>query len=289
MPINATVVRVLIASPGDTKPYRGVLREAIEDWNSDHVEQTHVVLLPVMWERDATPELGERAQGVINRQLVDNADCVIGVFWTRLGTPTSEAESGTAEEIDRLTRAGKPVMVYFSTQPAALDTIDEEQLKSLKSFERDLTTQGLLDRFDSADELRRKVSRHLTKTVHARFAAATDVNTLEAAPTHPVQQRARPVARIDREQRGNGTDYRLVVVNRGTGAAEDLTVTFATNSYDGGQPPELDADHPVSRLPPDGQVEYTLFWGMGDASQWDVVLTWREGTTEFTDTHTLRG
>jgi hypothetical protein len=69
------------------------------------------MLLPVMWERDATPDLGDRPQGIINRQLVDVCDVLIGTFWAKLGTPTSEAESGTAEEIERFIKAGKPVLI----------------------------------------------------------------------------------------------------------------------------------------------------------------------------------
>lgn len=91
---QATVVRVLIASPGDTVNERRVLREVIEDWNSLNGDQG-VFLQTLRWEGDATPELGgNRAQGVINRQLVDSADMLVGVFWTRLGTPTSEAGLG---------------------------------------------------------------------------------------------------------------------------------------------------------------------------------------------------
>jgi hypothetical protein len=123
---QATIVRVLIASPGDTVNERRVLREAIEDWNSLNGDQG-VFLQPVMWERDATPELGDRPQGVINRQLVDNADMLIGIFWTRLGTPTSEADSGTVEEIERVAAAGKPVLLYFSKKPVILDSVDPEQ------------------------------------------------------------------------------------------------------------------------------------------------------------------
>ena len=38
----------------------------------------------------------------------------VGVFWTRVGTPTAESESGTAEEMVRVGDAGKPVMLLGS-------------------------------------------------------------------------------------------------------------------------------------------------------------------------------
>jgi hypothetical protein len=89
MTFPATVVRVLIASPGDTGQARLLLRDVLQEWNSLHAEDSSVMLLPVMWERDATPEMGDRPQGIINRQLVDASDILVGIFWTRLGTPTS--------------------------------------------------------------------------------------------------------------------------------------------------------------------------------------------------------
>jgi hypothetical protein len=122
VPFDARVVRVLIASPGDTVNERQVLRGALEDWNGINADQG-VMVLPLMWERDATPEMGDRPQGVINRQLVDLADLLIGVFWTRLGTPTSEAESGTVEEIERCIEAGNPVLLYFSSKPVVLASV----------------------------------------------------------------------------------------------------------------------------------------------------------------------
>jgi hypothetical protein len=82
-----------------------------------------VLLQPLMWERDATPEAGA-PQAVINRQLVDKADILIGLFWTRLGTPTTEAESGTVEEIERMIAADKPVLLYFSRLPVVPESID---------------------------------------------------------------------------------------------------------------------------------------------------------------------
>lgn len=165
MPFTATVVRVLIASPGDTAGARAALREALDDWNSLHAENDGVMVLPVMWERDAVPEMGDRQQGIINRQLVDVADMLIALFWTRLGTPTSEAESGTAEEIERFLEAGKPVLLYFSAEPVLPDSVDPEQHRRLVEFRKSMEARGLIDRFSTTDELRRKATAAVTRTI----------------------------------------------------------------------------------------------------------------------------
>jgi hypothetical protein len=99
-------------------------------------------LQPVRWETDAVPEQGDRPQGIINKQIVDRADVLIGAFWTRLGTETDIAASGTAEEINRFIDANKPVALYFSTQPVKLDSVDLEQYKRLQDFKRELGKSG---------------------------------------------------------------------------------------------------------------------------------------------------
>jgi hypothetical protein len=53
--------------------------------------------------------------------LVDRSDIVIAIFYHKLGSPTQRAISGTAEEISRSVRAGKPVHIFVNT--AELETL----------------------------------------------------------------------------------------------------------------------------------------------------------------------
>jgi hypothetical protein len=44
----------------------------------------------------------EGPQGLIDERMkIDEADVVIGIFWKRFGTPTSNAASGTEHELRR--------------------------------------------------------------------------------------------------------------------------------------------------------------------------------------------
>src|SRR5256885_16890523 len=108
MSFKSEPYKVLIAPPSDLVEERQVATEAVNDWNAQHAAAESVVLLPVKWETHATPRAGVRPQGVINRQLVHGCDILVGMFWTKLGTSTGEAESGTIEEIDQFVAAGKP-------------------------------------------------------------------------------------------------------------------------------------------------------------------------------------
>jgi hypothetical protein len=74
-----------------------------------------VVLLSWLYEQHTVPRLGDAPQSVINHQALDRADVAVAFFDLRLGTETTEAVSGTAEEILKSRDAGKPVHVYSST------------------------------------------------------------------------------------------------------------------------------------------------------------------------------
>src|SRR4051812_23308338 len=101
MPFTATVYRVLIASPNDVPKERKVVAEVVNDWNHRHAQTGAAVLLPVRWETDSAPELGDRPQAIINRQIVKDCDMAVAIFWTRIGSPTGKAISGTVEEIQQ--------------------------------------------------------------------------------------------------------------------------------------------------------------------------------------------
>jgi hypothetical protein len=134
MSFKAETYRVLIASPSDMAEERQAATDAINEWNVQHAAAESVVLLPVKWETHATPKSGVRPQQAINDQLVGRADILIGMFWTKLGTSTGVAESGTVEEIDQFVAAGKPALLYFSHRLIDPDKIDLKQTQKLRSY-----------------------------------------------------------------------------------------------------------------------------------------------------------
>jgi hypothetical protein len=125
---------VLIASPSDLAEERQIATEAINEWNSQYAMAEGAVLLPVKWETHATPRSGVRPQQAINEELVQSSDILVGMFWTRFGTNTGIAESGTVEEIDQFLAAAKPAMLYFSRRPIDPNSINLKQQKKLQNF-----------------------------------------------------------------------------------------------------------------------------------------------------------
>lgn len=161
MAYKATIIPVMIASPGDVAEEREAIREVIHDWNDVNASSQGIVLTPVGWETHSSPELGARPQQLINERLLNDCDLLIAVFWTRLGSPTGEASSGTVEEIEEHIEAGKPAMLYFSSKPVAPASIDTDQYEAVKQFKERVRDQGLIDEFDNLDQFRRKLAKQL--------------------------------------------------------------------------------------------------------------------------------
>lgn len=161
MSYESKVFNVMIASPGDVASERNIIREMLYEWNAVHSRSRKIVLLPVGWESHSSPEMGKRPQEIINNLILDKCDLLVGVFWTRIGTSTEKYISGTVEEIEKHIAADKPTMLYFSGQPARLDSVDSEQYEKLKEFKASCKDRGLYETYDSHSEFKEKFYHHL--------------------------------------------------------------------------------------------------------------------------------
>jgi hypothetical protein len=166
MSYSATTFNVMIASPSDVASERAIVRDVVYEWNAVHSNARKIVLLPIGWESHTSPEMGASPQTIINRQVLTKCDLLIGVFWTRVGTQTERYISGTVEEIETHIAADRPAMLYFSSQPVALDTVDLAQIARLKLFKEDCQQRGLYESYDSHGDFKTKFYRHLQLKVN---------------------------------------------------------------------------------------------------------------------------
>jgi nucleoside 2-deoxyribosyltransferase len=141
-----------------------------------------IALLPVGWETDATPDLKACGQAVINQQLVDNCDILIGIFWARIGTPTTEADSGTVEEIERAANAGKRCIVYFSGKPIP-SSANQQQYSDLQAYKERLNKRGLTASYIDTSDFGEKIYRHITTAVQYIVSEERDRKAAEREAT----------------------------------------------------------------------------------------------------------
>ena len=166
MSYSAEVYNVMIASPSDVSAERGIVREVIHEWNSVHASRQKIVLMPVGWETHSAPAMGAPAQTILNQQILNRCDLLIGIFWTRVGTATERYDSGSVEEIELHLAAGKPAMLYFSSAPVRPDSVDAAQYERLKTFRTSCQGRGLYHAFDNLSRFRDDFYRHLQLTIN---------------------------------------------------------------------------------------------------------------------------
>jgi hypothetical protein len=162
---KSKIIKVTLCGPGDVEKEIKIAREVIDKWNQTHWESTGWGLKTQHWNTDAVPTMTERGQAAINHQLIDDSDIIVAVLWTRLGTPTGLAESGTEEEITRATAREIRVLSYFSDLEAPATHHDKIQAEKLAAFRSKMMKAALPFTFKSRKQFRELFESHLDAAV----------------------------------------------------------------------------------------------------------------------------
>jgi Domain of unknown function (DUF4062) len=167
-----TVLRVFVASPSDVMDARKRLEKVVNELNYIWSRAIGVRLDLVKWETHAYSDIGKDAQAVINEQL-DEFDIFLGIMWTRFGSPTSRAESGTVEEFNRAQERYRldprkvRLMFYFKEKPPAkLREIRPEDLVAVNKFKERVSSAGVFYRtYESLPDFEKITRLDLTRQV----------------------------------------------------------------------------------------------------------------------------
>lgn len=140
------IIRCLIASPSDTTAERDICEKVFSELNNGIGIPYGFELKSLRWENDVHPGVGADGQDVINHQIDGKYDLFIGIMYTRFGSPTNRAESGTVEEFDMAYATAKrlqnmEIMFYFNDQPTNLSKLDLEQYKKVRDFRDNVVSQ----------------------------------------------------------------------------------------------------------------------------------------------------
>lgn len=159
--------KCLVISPSDVEDARDAVTAAVSDWNAHAGEGLGAKVEAVRWESHARPELGSAPQAIINKQLVDDCDFGIAIFWSRLGSATAEHASGSIEEIERLLTKGANVMVYFCDAPIPQEALRDDQFQRLQAIKKSYRDRGLLAGYSNVGELRQILPLHINGTMNS--------------------------------------------------------------------------------------------------------------------------
>lgn len=272
MTSSASVLFIMIASPGDVGNGRDAVLRAITGWNEANTRTRGVVVVPLRWESVA-PQAGDHPQAIINVALLDNADALIGIFGSRVGTATPTAISGTVEEVDRAIVDGKRVHLWFSTAPHP-NEVDLEQLGALRSFQEDLRQRSLYGTYANAEDLVVHVWGAIESDIEA-LGLGVPENTAQRSGTQlVVQAGSENVAEQDSRGRLKNRVRRFIeLTNAGDVDAVDLTVRAGDREanllYDGDRPRTLHA----------GQTQrFRYDLSIADGIPTSAMVKWVEGS-----------
>ena len=165
------LIRIALCGPSDVEQEIGIVKDVIRSLSDREMDGRGIMLKPLDWRGNSSPDLSQRPQSVLNRQIVDKADIVVAIFWNRFGSSTGLYDSGTEEEIKRAHTLTKRVMVYFSKRFKA-GRVDSVQLGYLDTFKCKLRFLGLVEEFESHDDFREKFSRQLLQSVDELLAGS---------------------------------------------------------------------------------------------------------------------
>jgi hypothetical protein len=168
-------LKIFLASPSDVARERRYVVEVIEEINNT-VAPSKGVRLRVVSSEHTFPGYGQDGQAVLNAQIgtMKEYELFIGIMWSRVGTLTPRADSGTIEEFNRATRAfkrhGKPeIWFYFRKLTAQLDTQEKlEQAQKVVTFKKKLQGNALFHDYSTPSNFRDRFRKDILLWLNAR-------------------------------------------------------------------------------------------------------------------------
>lgn len=161
------IIRCFIASPGDTAEERNVCERVFNDINTGIGTAYGFILQSLRWENDVHPGLGNGGQDVINSQIRDKYDLFIGIMYTKFGTQTEHAESGTEEEFNiayerALKQKNMEIMFYFNDAALNPSKLNLEQYQKVTDFRTNVVQQKCMySMYNGIQDFEQKLRNHL--------------------------------------------------------------------------------------------------------------------------------
>ena len=178
---QASILRIVVASPSDVQAERKALSTVVDELNRGVARDRGLQLSITRWEDDAYAGFHPQGpQGLIDAILrIEDCDIFIGMFWKRFGTPVSDAGSGTEHEFQRAYEAWKQqrrphIMMYFNQRAYTPKTKAEaEQWTHVLAFRESFPPEGLWWPYRGKTQFEQLVRQHLTQFIRQELQPAS--------------------------------------------------------------------------------------------------------------------
>lgn len=163
--------KVFIASPDDVIIERDIIEKAI-----NKISIPNVRLKVIRWENDLPSTSTTKPQDLINNYLLDECDLLVGLFWTKFGKKTKNADSGTVEEIEKFILNRKPVILYFFDKPINPLSINSEDIDKIKQFREKYKDNGIYKVLNSDEHLNENISKDVMYNIGELEKGGMNIN-----------------------------------------------------------------------------------------------------------------
>src|ERR1035437_5697539 len=171
------LLRVVVASPSDVAEEREIVERVATELNRTVAADRHLRLEIGRWEMDAYPGFHlDGPQGICDDVLqIDDCDVLVGIFWTRFGSVTSNGMTGTGHEISKaVTRwreQGIPqVMIFFNSAPVKLKSAAERRQWTLVAEYREkFSPDGLFWDYEGTPQFEAEFRRCMANYLRDSF------------------------------------------------------------------------------------------------------------------------
>lgn len=163
MPRKTITYDILLSCPNDVCEELEILKKVSEGFNRTSGASMGINLQIKHWSTDSFAQTGDEPQKLLNKQFIEDCDLVIGVIWTKLGTPTEEYDSGTVQEIMEAYDSGKQIFIYFSDVPISASKINPEQISKVNNFRKKIEDEkiGMYKSYSSIEDFSKIVTQDL--------------------------------------------------------------------------------------------------------------------------------
>lgn len=158
---QANCYNIMIVSPSDISEEREIAKNILYRWNELNSRFHNIVFSVLGYDINAHADSGVHPQESLNHQLLEQADLIIAIFWTKLGTPTIEYSSGSVEEISKHIKQGKKALIYFSNKSVDPQKLDSEQYKKLQEYKQSIQGNAFYKEFSSQEEFERLLNTEI--------------------------------------------------------------------------------------------------------------------------------
>ncbi|MFZ2640467.1 MAG: hypothetical protein WA117_05725 [Verrucomicrobiia bacterium] len=171
MATHTLTFHIAVIGPSDTERDNSAVKNAVNELTEEFASQG-AALSYHHWS-GLPPGIGETAQKYIDKNISwADMDFVVGLLWEKFGTPVEGARSGTEHEYrqvyDLFSKRGQPDLLLYFRPPSP--TADAAQLELINGFRREVQAKALTCSYDSVENLRQQVTKHLRHKIVQKLA-----------------------------------------------------------------------------------------------------------------------